>query len=259
MRFRVRILGCGHSGGLPQFGGDWGECDPAEPKNRRFRSSVAIEGEGGILVIDASPDFRAQALAAGMERVEALLLTHAHADHINGLDEFRVVSWRTGGRVPVFGDRTTLETVRERFSYAFRGVETGGYEPFLDAVEIETGRPFEVAGLRCVAFRQEHGAVHSLGARIGAFAYSTDVRHLPPEAMEILRGVGIWVVGCLGRQDNPRHAHLEQVLAWVDELRPERTVLTHMGPSLDYAELRRVLPKGVEPAYDGMVLDELAV
>lgn len=257
MGFRVRILGCGHSTGVPHFGGDWGECDPAEPRNRRLRSSVAVEGGGRVLVIDASPDFRAQALAAGMQRVDALLLTHAHADHIGGLDEFRAVGWRTGGQVPVFGDRPTLDTVRKRFSYAFYGVRTGGYEPFLDAVEIEAGTPFEAGGFRCLAFRQEHGAVHSLGVRIGPFAYSTDVRHLPAEAKEALRGVGTWVVGCLGRRDNPRHAHLEQALAWAAELRPERTVLTHMGPALDYAVLRRDLPEGVEPAYDGMVLEGL--
>ncbi len=259
---RVTILGCGGSGGVPMIGGigevgEWGDCDPAEPRNRRSRTSALIEGpDGGRLLIDAGPDLRNQLLAVGAARLDAILFTHAHADHCLGIDDLRQVNRITGQALDAYGTRMTLQKLDDRFDYAFIGpTPPFFYRPALEPKRVAYGDRFDVAGLPIEVFRQDHGVMDTLGLRIGRFAYSTDVVMLPEESMPALEGLDTWVVGCFQHSPHKVHANLAQVLDWVARLRPRRTVLTHMGTSMDYRSLLRDLPAGVEPAHDGMVLE----
>lgn len=258
---RVTLLGCGGSGGVPLLGGEaeggeWGDCDPAEPRNRRTRTSALIEGpDGGRLLVDAGPDLRQQLLAVGAARLDAVLFTHAHADHIMGVDDLRQVNRLVQKVLPAWGTRTTLQRLDDRFDYAFMGATEFFFRPALEGRRIGFGERFETAGLQVEVFRQDHGVMDSLGLRIGRFGYSTDVVGLPEESLAALRGLDTWVVGCFQHRPHSVHAHVGKVLDWAAELRPRRTVLTHMGPAMDYRSLQRLLPPGVEPGYDGMVLE----
>lgn len=259
---RVTILGCGGSGGVPMIGGvgeggEWGQCDPAEPRNRRTRTSALVEGpEGGRLLIDAGPDLRNQLLAVGAARLDAILFTHAHADHCLGIDDLRQVNRITGQALDAYGTRMTLQKLDDRFDYAFIGpTPPFFYRPALEPKRVAYGDRFDVAGLPIEVFRQDHGVMDTLGLRVGRFAYSTDVVMLPEESMPALEGLDTWVVGCFQHGPHKVHANLAQVLDWVARLKPRRTVLTHMGTSMDYRSLLRDLPPGIEPAHDGMVLE----
>lgn len=258
----MTLLGCGGSGGVPLIGGadesgEWGACDPAEPRNRRSRTSALVEGPGGgRLLIDAGPDLRQQLLAAKASRVDAVLFTHAHADHILGIDDLRQINRNTGRALEAISTRNTLQKLDDRFDYAFIGpTPPFFFRPALEPRRVEPGERFEIAGLPVAVFRQDHGVMDSLGVRIGSFAYSTDVVALPEESLEALEGLDTWVVGCFQPGPHKVHAGLGQVLEWVERLRPRRTVLTHMGNAMDYRGLLRGLPAGIEPAFDGMVLE----
>ena len=257
----ITILGCGSSAGVPQIGGadgrgDWGSCDPTEPRNRRGRSSIAVRGATGeVLLVDAGPDLRHQLLATGTGRVDAILLTHAHADHVLGLDELRTVNRALGKAIPVHATPEALEDVRGRFAYAFGAPTPGFYRPALTPVPVAPGEVLRAAGVEALLFRQDHRVTETLGLRLGRFAYSTDVVALPEESLAVLEGLDTWVVGCFGRRPHPVHAHVAQVATWVERLRPRRTLLTHMGTDLDWAWMRANLPVGIEPAHDGMRLE----
>ncbi len=259
---RVTILGCGGSGGVPLIGGvgeggEWGECDPAEPRNRRTRTSALVEGsDGQRLLIDAGPDLRQQLLAAGAGRLDAIIFTHAHADHCLGIDDLRQINRNIGRALDAYGTKTTLQKLDDRFDYAFIGpTPPFFYRPALEGKRVAYGDRFEAAGLPVEVFRQDHGVMDTLGIRIGRFAYSTDVVMLPEESMPALEGLDTWVVGCFQPGPHKVHANLEQVFQWAERLKPRRTVLTHMGTAMDYARLRRELPPGIEPAHDGLVLE----
>jgi phosphoribosyl 1,2-cyclic phosphate phosphodiesterase len=259
---RVTLLGCGGSGGVPLLGGageggEWGVCDPEEPRNHRSRTSALVEGpRGGRLLIDAGPDLRRQLLAARAARLDAVLFTHAHADHILGIDDLRQINRVTGRALEAIGTRTTLQKLDDRFDYAFIGATPPFFfRPALEPRRVEHGERFGIADLRVEVFRQDHGVMDSLGVRIGRFAYSTDVVAMPEESLFALEGLDTWVVGCFQRGPHKVHASLGQVLEWVQRLRPRRTVLTHMGTSMDYRSLLRELPAGIEPGFDGMVLE----
>jgi phosphoribosyl 1,2-cyclic phosphate phosphodiesterase len=254
---RVIILGCGGSAGVPLIGGRWGACDPAEPRNQRSRASILIEEGATTLLVDTSPDLRAQLLGAERWRLDAVLYTHAHADHVMGLDDLRAVNKLIGRPLPVYADARTLDTLRKRFDYAFLPLKAPGafFRPVLVANEITPGQVFEAAGVPVLPILQDHGFMPSLGFRIGAFAYSTDVLDLDEMALAALAGIRVWIVGCFQAARHTTHANLDRVLGWVDRLRPERTVLTHMGESFDYRALASRLPDGVEPGFDGLVLE----
>ncbi|WP_144184883.1 MBL fold metallo-hydrolase [Elioraea rosea] len=254
---KVIVLGCGSSGGVPLIGGRWGRCDPSDPRNRRTRASILVETEGRTLLVDTTPDLRAQLLAAERWKLDAVLYTHAHADHIMGLDDLRAVNRLIGAPLPAFADGRTLADLRRRFDYAFQPLRQGSgfFRPVLEPVEIVPGEPFEAAGVSVLPVLQDHGFMPSLGFRIGDFAYSTDVLDLDEAALAALEGVRVWIVGCFQERPHVTHAHLERALSWVARLKPERTVLTHMGEGFDYATLSAILPAGVEPGYDGLVLD----
>ena len=259
---RVTILGCGGSAGVPQIGGtdgrgDWGACDPAEPRNRRTRSSIVIESSTGErLLVDTSPDMRMQLLACGVPRVDAILFTHAHADHVLGIDDVRILNRLVNRPIDAFATPRTLAELDKRFDYAFQSwTQPYFFRPVLTPRAIEPGQTVETSGMQVHVFEQDHGFLPTLGLRIGGFGYSTDVATLDDSAFEVLAGVDTWVVDCFQRQPHKTHANLDQVLEWADRLKPRRVVLTHMGYDVDWAWLRQRLPPHMEPAHDGMTLD----
>lgn len=246
---KVRILGCGTSGGVPRLGNRWGACDPANPKNRRSRASILIEADGHRIVIDTSPDLREQLLAADVSDLDAVFWTHDHADHCHGIDDLRgLMHLRDGKPVPCYSDAATLASLRQRFAYVFDGAEA--YRPSALALELEG--PVQVGPMTVVPFWQQHGSQRSLGFRVNAMAYSTDVTGFPAESEPMLAALDLWVVDCLRHQPHPTHAHLARTLDWISRYQPRHAVLTHMDIDLDYAALAAQLPPGVEPACDGL-------
>lgn len=260
---KVTLLGTGGSTGVPMIGGadgsgDWGACDPTEPRNRRTRASIVIENaQDQRLLVDTAPDLREQLLACRIPSVHAVLFTHAHADHISGIDDVRVLNRIIDLPLQAFAMQRTLEEITRRFGYAFAPWSGPGfYRPVLVAEPTESGSTHAILGMPTQVFRQGHGRVDTLGLRIGSFGYSTDVVEFDESAFETLAGVDTWVVGCfLPHERHWTHANLPTVLEWVDRLRPRRTILTHMGPGMDWAWLQRNLPPGIEPGYDGMVIE----
>jgi phosphoribosyl 1,2-cyclic phosphate phosphodiesterase len=257
---KVTLLGTGGSAGVPMIGGldgtgDWGRCDPAEPRNRRTRSSIVIEAKNQRLLVDTSPDMRAQLLDCRIPGVDAILFTHAHADHITGLDDVRVLNRIANRPLAAFATAVTLAEMTQRFGYAFRPWDPPHfYRPVLEANPVKPGDTIDAAGLSVRLFTQNHGRVETLGLRVGPFAYCTDVVALDDAAFEALEGVDTWVVDCFLRENHWTHANLAIVQTWVDRLKPRRTVLTHMGTEMDWGWMQANLPPGIEPGYDGMVL-----
>lgn len=253
---RVTILGCGGSSGVPVVGNNWGDCDPAEPKNRRLRPSVLVEQGRVSVLVDTTPDLRQQLLAADVQRLDAVLWTHQHADHSHGIDELREICRIMGHGLDVYGLPEHLEELDRRFGYCFEPLPPGApvYRPVLIPHPVDG--PFDVAGLPVRPFLQDHGYSRTLGYRFGDFAYSTDVVRLDDAAFAALDGVEVWVVDCV-REHPPHsvHAHLALTLSWIERVRPKQAYLTHMNQSMDYASLRRKLPPGVEPAYDGLMIE----
>ncbi len=246
---KVRILGCGTSGGVPRIGNRWGACDPANPKNRRSRVSILVEEADHRILIDTSPDLRQQLLDADVQDIDAVFWTHDHADHTHGLDDLRgLMHLRDGRSMPCYSDAGTLASLRKRFGYVFHG--SHDYRPSAEARELEG--PVQVGPMTVVPFVQDHGPVTSLGFRIGRMAYSTDVIGFPPESEPLLDGLDLWIVDCLRPEPHPTHAHLDMTLGWIERYKPGSAVLTHMDISMDYETLKQQLPAGVEPAYDGM-------
>ncbi len=251
---KITILGCGASWGVPAIGPDWGRCDPADPRNRRRRCSLLVECRGAALLIDTSPDLREQLLDAGVSRIDAVLLTHAHADHLHGIDDIRIINKLIKKVLPFYAGPEALAEVERRFGYTLLPPpEKSLYRPALSGRPI-TG-PFTAAGMPIVPFAQDHGFSTTLGFRIGRMAYSTDVTELDETAFAALSGIDLWIVDCMRREPHPTHSHLAKTLAWIDRVRPRRAILTHMDQSLDYRELRAELPAGVEPAYDSLTVE----
>ena len=258
---KITVLGCGGSTGVPTLGGvdgrgDWGACDAAEARNRRFRSSIVLHGPAGNVLVDTGPDLRAQILAAGIPRVDAIVYTHAHADHIMGLDDVRLLNRIAGKPLPVYGDARTLAEIGRRFDYAFRPwTPPHFFWPALEMHQITAGDVIDVCGITLRSFDQDHHVMRSLGLRAGAFAYSTDVVRLPEVSFAALDGIDTWLVGCFQRAPHPTHAHFDLVLEWAARLGVRRTILTHMGIDMDVAWIHEHAPPGVEPAVDGMVIE----
>lgn len=265
----VTILGCGSSGGVPRADGDWGDCDPNEPKNFRLRCSLLVRrlGQGGdpaqqtTVLVDTSPEIRLQTAKAGVRRVDAVLLTHDHADQVHGLDDVRAFFLRQQARIPCWMDPVTEASLMRRFGYIFEG--EGGYPAICDRRLIpEHGEAWRVTGpsgaIPVTTFDQDHGGIRSVGYRFGGVAYSSDVVGLDDLAFEALEGLDVWIVDALRRRPHPTHAHLDRALEWIARVKPRRAILTNMHIDLDYATLLKELPEGVEPAYDGLrVIHEL--
>lgn len=263
MSYRFTILGCGSSGGVPRVGYDWGACDPANPRNRRRRCAALLErrGNGGTTTVlfDTGPDVREQLLSVRLQRLDAVLYTHDHADHTHGIDDLRNLVYLNRKRVPIYLDRQTQTSLESRFGYCFTGKAQLNYPAIVEPHEIFAGQPVTVDGdggrITAMPVRQEHGEIVSLGFRIGDLAYCPDVSGLSDEAVAMLQGLDVWIVDALRHTPHPSHFHVKQTLKWIERLQPQRAILTHMHVDLDYETLRRELPAGVEPAYDGLTIE----
>lgn len=262
MTTQMTILGCGSSGGVPRVGNDWGACDPDNPRNRRLRCAALVRRYDGnketAILIDTGPDIRAQMLTTNVRRADAVLYTHDHADHTHGIDDLRFLAYRMRARVEVWADQSTRESLRRRFGYCFAGGGQKDYPPILSANTITPGQPFTVAGpggpIQVTPVPQLHGAISSLGFRIGNVAYSPDVGGLPDEALPLLQDLDVWIVDALRYNPHPSHFSVDLALEWIAKIKPKRAILTHLNVELDYETLRQQLPAGVEPAYDGLTV-----
>jgi len=254
---RVTILGSGGASGVPSISGGWGRCDPTNPRNRRRRPSILVEDESIRILVDTSPDLREQLLDAEVKRLDAVLFTHAHADHLHGIDDLREVNRAMNAAIPIWGTADVLEAIDQRFGYVTTPQAPEAmviYKPLLLPHGIEG--PFNVGGISVVPFDQDHGFGRTTGFRFGKVAYSTDCVELPEEAFAALAGVEVWIVGALtDRPNHPTHADVDKALGWIDRVKPRRAIITHMGTGLDSEALRQRLPAHTEPAYDGMVID----
>lgn len=259
---RVTVLGCGSSGGVPLLGCDCRTCTSSNPKNRRSRVSVLVETQGQKILIDTSPDLREQCLRHRILSVDAILYTHAHADHIHGIDDVRSLNYHKNGPIDIYGNPATIEELKARFPYVFspRNSHYGWYKPELTPHEVcmeDLPQNFKIAGNSAdiTAFPQWHGDMVTLGFRFGDMAYSTDLNRIPEASFSCLNNLDLWVVDCLRPNRSPTHAHLELALEWIARVKPKRAVLTHMSHEFDYDEFYAQLPPGIEPAYDGMVIE----
>lgn len=256
---KLTVLGCGGSGGVPlagrETGGTWGNADPANPKNRRSRVSVLVEQGDTRILIDTSPDLRQQILDNDITALDAVLFTHAHADHCHGLDELRGLVYSRGAPLDAYMDARTRAQLTARFDYAFLSSQDPDslYPPLMRDRVIDG--PFRIGDIPVRTFVQNHGPDVSLGYRLGNVAYSTDAKALDENAFAVLDGVRLWVVDCLRDEPHPTHSHTAQTLEWIARVKPERAILTHMNEKLDYDELAARCPPGVEPGYDGLVVE----
>lgn len=252
MGLRYTILGCGTSSGVPRIGNDWGACDPANPRNRRTRASILIESAHTRLLIDTAPDLREQLLANRVDRVDAVLWTHDHADHCHGIDDLRQIFHITRAPVPGYARAQTMRRLHERFGYAFFGRE--GYPPVVAGVELADQLMIGDIAISCVD--QPHGGIFSTGFLFACdgvkIGYSTDFHMVTDEMVALFSRCDVWIVDALREKEHPTHAHLALTLDAIERVRPTCAILTHMDQSMDYATLLHRLPAGVTPGFDGM-------
>jgi phosphoribosyl 1,2-cyclic phosphate phosphodiesterase len=262
MTLSLTILGCGSSAGVPRPALGWGACDPNNPKNRRRRCSLLAErtGDKGVtrVLIDTSPDLREQLIDAEVHHIDAVFLTHEHADQTHGIDDLRSVVLHQRRRIPVYLNQSTADHILLRFSYCFAAPPGSDYPPILDNHAIEAGESRTIEGkggpVALSAFILKHGNIPALGYRIGDAAYTPDVNDIPPESWPSLENLDLWIIDGLRYTGHPSHFSVNDALAWIDRFKPRRAVITNMHSDLDYEVLRQSLPKGIIPAYDGMRL-----
>jgi phosphoribosyl 1,2-cyclic phosphate phosphodiesterase len=257
---RFTILGCGSSAGVPRIGSGWGACDPHNSKNRRRRCSLLVEriSDSGVTraLVDTSPDLREQLLDAQANHIDGVLFTHAHADHTHGIDDLRALALHQRRRIDVHVDQATSRSLRTRFGYCFETPPGSSYPPILREHLLDPGTPVAIEGaggmITALPILQRHGNIDSLGFRFGSVAYSCDLNGLPEASAAALAGLDVWVVDALRYTPHPSHWMLSETLDWISRLKQRRAILTNMHIDLDYDTLRRQLPGGVEPAFDGM-------
>ena len=261
---RFTILGCASSPGVPRINGDWGACDPENPRNRRTRAALLVEqiGPGGktSVVIDTGPDFRQQMIAAKVDHIDAVLYSHAHADHLHGIDDLRGFFIGRNRRIPIHAEPVTMERIRQGFGYCLETPPGSNYPPIVEGRLIEDfDSPIIIDGpggrIEALPLVQQHGDIQSLGFRFGDFAYCSDVSDFPHATVDKLAGLDVLVIDTLQYRFHPSHLSLDQSLDWIDRLKPKRAVLTHMHTPLDYETVMGETPPHVEPAYDGMVIE----
>ena len=260
---RFTILGCGSSPGVPRITGDWGACDPLNPKNRRRRASLLVERiaeDGGVttIVIDTGPDFRDQMITSNVRHLDGVVYTHSHADHIHGIDDLRGFWLENKRRIDVYADGFSLQRLRESFGYCFEKPVDSAYPAIVLAHEITHSEPFDLSGnggtIRFLPLVQIHGSIKSLGFRIGDFAYCSDVSDFPAETVGQLQDLDVLVIDALQYRPHPSHLSLDESLAWIERLKPRRAILTHMHTPLDYETVAAAVPAGVEPGFDGLTI-----
>jgi phosphoribosyl 1,2-cyclic phosphate phosphodiesterase len=257
---RFTILGCGSSGGVPRLGGHWGECDPDNPKNNRRRCSLLIEriDTAGItrVLIDTSPDLRAQLLGAGIGVLDAVVYTHSHADHVHGIDDLRMVVFNMKKRLPVWADGDTQNALYARFSYAFIQADGSPYPAILEMFTLKDEVVIDGAGgaITLRPLKVNHGSIDALGFKVEGLVYMPDVAQIPEDVWAQLEGLDYWILDALRRTPHPTHAHLERSLEWLARAAPRRGILTNMHIDLDYQTVRDETPDFITPAFDGMTI-----
>jgi phosphoribosyl 1,2-cyclic phosphate phosphodiesterase len=264
MTNRFTILGCGSSGGVPRPALGWGKCNPANPKNRRRRTSLLVErrnqaGAVTRILVDTSPDLREQLLDAKVDWLDAVLYTHPHADHLHGIDDLRALTMHRRRRIDVYMDEPTSQLVNQRFGYCFASPAGSEYPPILTEHRLVPNQTVTIVGeggpITALPLIQHHGDTRSLGFRFGNLAYSCDLNGMPPETAAALARLDIWIIDALRDTPHPTHLCLAESLAWIERMRPARAILTNLHSDLDYDDLRRRLPPRIEPAYDGIGAD----
>jgi phosphoribosyl 1,2-cyclic phosphate phosphodiesterase len=264
LTLRLTILGCGSSGGVPRVGQGWGDCDPANPRNRRRRCSVLLErfGPAGAtaVLVDTSPDLREQLLDAGVKRIDGVLLSHPHADHTHGIDDLRPLCLVMGRRLDIYMNELTSRIVSRGFSYVFQTPDGGSYPPMANELRLTAGKLCRIEGpggaIEAMPFDLEHGEITALGFRFGALAYTPDVKRIPEASRPFLEGLDMWIIDALRYRPHPSHFSLDDALKWIERMRPRRAILTNLHTDLDYETLRASLPAHVTPAYDGMRVED---
>ncbi len=259
---RLTILGSGGSTGVPAVGIGWGKCDPENPKNNRTRPSVLVENNGTAILVDTAPDMREQMLVNNITRIDGLLLSHSHADHLHGLDDIRGLNKAMNLPIDLYTSQTTLKDVEKRFGYTLEALHVDEanpivhyYKPVLIPHVISGGETVSIKSIDVEIMDQDHGYSRSLGFRFGPIAYTTDLKYLSEEAMDILDGVHTWIIGAPVSFVHPTHIHVDGALEWIKSIKPQRAIISHLGIGLDYETLLNDLPDRVEPAYDGMVIE----
>ena len=262
MTLTLTILGCGSSAGVPRPALGWGKCDPNNPRNRRRRCSLLVERTSGHgttrIVIDTSPDLREQLIDANVDHIDAVFLTHEHADQTHGIDDLRPVVLHMRRRIPVYLNQSTAKDIMHRFSYCFVSPPGSDYPPILTQHAIEGGGGQTIEGkggaVTLTAFELKHGNIPALGYRIGDAAYTPDVSDIPQESWRALEDLDLWIIDGLRYAPHPSHFSVADALSWIARFKPRHAVITNLHSDLDYEVLRQSLPAGVEPAYDGMRL-----
>jgi phosphoribosyl 1,2-cyclic phosphate phosphodiesterase len=253
---KLTFLGTGTSFGVPQLGCPCDVCHSADPRDHRTRVGAALEtDDGAVILIDTPPELRIQLLRAGITRVDAVLYTHGHADHTHGIDDLRAFTVLQGQHLPVYGARDTLAGLARKFDYIFDDAIKplpGTFKPQARAIVLEPGRPTDIAGVEVTAVPVPHGPVTVFAYRIGALAYVTDAKRVPPDAVAVLRGARVLVVNALFADPHPSHLSLGEALQVASEVGAPRTYLTHLTHESSHASLAARLPAGVEPAFDGL-------
>jgi phosphoribosyl 1,2-cyclic phosphate phosphodiesterase len=250
---KITILGSGSSGGVPLITGEWGECDRTDPKNHRKRASIHIEINGVNIVVDTGTDFRQQMLEYPLCKLDAVLYTHSHADHIFGLDELRHFHLKQKQPIPIYADPKTLEALRQTFTYAFNAPEFGPYQAFVEP-HVFANDSFKVCGIDVLPIKLDHTVMTSWGFRIGDFAYCTDFKRIEPQELQKLKDLDVFIVDCLMFDDHTTHVKFDETIQIIEHLKPRRAIFTHMNQCMDYEVALSRCPIGVEPGYDGMII-----
>ncbi len=254
---KITVLGCGASLGTPAAGGFWGKCDPDDINNHRTRASILVQSATTDILVDATVDLRTHLNRLGLKKMDGVLITHNHSDHVNGLDELKVIAYHSNKLIDLYSNFETLEEIERRWSYLFRPPADGLYVEFLKKCQIENHQQFRIGDIDIESFEQDHTTCTSLGFRFGKFAYSVDVANLNAKSLGVLAGVETWIVDAAAYHKEARltHANIQQVKKWVDILKPKMTYLTVLTTHMDYKTLCEELPPQIRPAYDGMVID----